>query len=34
VDPWGEDAADVKRRLGRWTPDGFKYASVAKKFDA
>lgn len=34
ADPWGEDAADVKRGLGRWTPDGFKYATVAKKFDA
>ena len=34
VDPWSEDAADVKRWLGRWTPDGFKYATVAKKFDA
>jgi hypothetical protein len=37
VDPWRKETADVtdvKRWLGRWTPDGFQLATIAKKFDA
>jgi hypothetical protein len=32
-DPWDDDVAALKKAIGKWKPDDFKYATVARAFN-